>query len=137
MRGFARPGSCSRCSALPAARFSSVESGEIVTFWAGENRESKLRKVLIRSPFDSGPGWASIPAASRLIKVARLRLIRLINPLAQDQTRGPHFTKHKIPDRRGELGLIQMVLGHNELVRVLRLSPAPTYKSPGNQPSWS
>ena len=32
---------------MPAARFATVESGEIVTFWAGENRTSKLRKVLI------------------------------------------------------------------------------------------
>src|SRR5690606_2895501 len=32
---------------MPAARFASVESGEIVSFWANENRESPLRKVLI------------------------------------------------------------------------------------------
>ena len=32
---------------MPAARFTSVDSGEIVTFWANENRNSKLRKVLI------------------------------------------------------------------------------------------
>lgn len=38
---------------MPAARFSSVESGEIVTFWAGENRESKLRKVLILEDAES------------------------------------------------------------------------------------
>jgi hypothetical protein len=38
---------------MPAARFTSVESGEIVTFWANENRNSKLRKVLILEDAES------------------------------------------------------------------------------------
>lgn len=38
---------------MPAARFASVESGEIVTFWASENRTSKLRKVLILEDAES------------------------------------------------------------------------------------
>jgi SpoVK/Ycf46/Vps4 family AAA+-type ATPase len=38
---------------MPAARFASVESGEIVTFWADENRNSKLRKVLILEDAES------------------------------------------------------------------------------------
>lgn len=38
---------------MPAARFASVESGEIVSFWAGENRDSKLRKVLILEDAES------------------------------------------------------------------------------------
>jgi ATPase family associated with various cellular activities (AAA) len=38
---------------MPAARFASVESGEIVTFWANENRSSKLRKVLILEDAES------------------------------------------------------------------------------------
>lgn len=38
---------------MPAARFTSVDSGEIVTFWAGENRNSKLRKVLILEDAES------------------------------------------------------------------------------------
>ncbi|HEY1108113.1 MAG TPA: AAA family ATPase [Opitutaceae bacterium] len=38
---------------MPAARFASVESGEIVSFWAGENRSSKLRKVLILEDAES------------------------------------------------------------------------------------
>jgi len=38
---------------MPAARFASVESGEIVTFWAGENRNSKLRKILILEDAES------------------------------------------------------------------------------------
>ncbi len=38
---------------MPAARFASVESGEIVTFWAEENRNSKLRKVLILEDAES------------------------------------------------------------------------------------
>lgn len=38
---------------MPAARFASVEAGEIVTFWAGENRDSKLRKVLILEDAES------------------------------------------------------------------------------------
>ncbi len=38
---------------MPAARFASVESGEIVTFWANENRNSKLRKVLILEDAES------------------------------------------------------------------------------------
>lgn len=38
---------------MPAARFTSVESGEIVTFWADENRNSKLRKVLILEDAES------------------------------------------------------------------------------------
>jgi len=32
---------------MPAARFVTIESGEIVNFWADENRHSKLRKILI------------------------------------------------------------------------------------------
>ena len=38
---------------MPAARFASVESGEIVTFWANENRSSKLRKILILEDAES------------------------------------------------------------------------------------
>lgn len=38
---------------MPAARFASVESGEIVTFWADENRNSKLRKILILEDAES------------------------------------------------------------------------------------
>jgi hypothetical protein len=38
---------------MPAARFASVESGEIVTFWAGENRSSRLRKILILEDAES------------------------------------------------------------------------------------
>lgn len=38
---------------VPAARFACVESGEIVTFWANENRNSKLRKVLILEDAES------------------------------------------------------------------------------------
>lgn len=38
---------------MPAARFTKVESGEIVTFWAEENRNSKLRKVLILEDAES------------------------------------------------------------------------------------
>jgi hypothetical protein len=38
---------------MPAARFASVESGEIVTFWAAENRNSKLRKILILEDAES------------------------------------------------------------------------------------
>lgn len=38
---------------MPAARFASVESGEIVTFWANENRNSRLRKVLILEDAES------------------------------------------------------------------------------------
>lgn len=38
---------------MPAARFAAVESGEIVTFWANENRNSKLRKVLILEDAES------------------------------------------------------------------------------------
>jgi len=38
---------------MPAARFASVESGEIVTFWADENRNTKLRKVLILEDAES------------------------------------------------------------------------------------
>lgn len=32
---------------MPASRFAAVESGNLVSFWADENRNSKLRKVLI------------------------------------------------------------------------------------------
>ncbi len=38
---------------MPAARFVSIESGEIVTFWADENRNSKLRKILILEDAES------------------------------------------------------------------------------------
>lgn len=38
---------------MPAARFTSIESGEIITFWAEENRNSKLRKVLILEDAES------------------------------------------------------------------------------------
>lgn len=38
---------------MPAARFASVESGEIVNFWASENRQSPLRKVLILEDAES------------------------------------------------------------------------------------
>ncbi len=38
---------------MPAARFADVESGQIVSFWADENRNSKLRKVLILEDAES------------------------------------------------------------------------------------
>jgi hypothetical protein len=38
---------------MPAARFAAVESGEIVTFWANENRASKLCKILILEDAES------------------------------------------------------------------------------------
>jgi hypothetical protein len=38
---------------MPAARFTTVESGEIVKFWAEQNRQSKLRKVLILEDAES------------------------------------------------------------------------------------
>ena len=38
---------------MPAARFASVESGEIVSFWINESRGSKLRKVLILEDAES------------------------------------------------------------------------------------
>jgi len=38
---------------MPAARFAQIESGEIVNFWADENRSSKLRKVLILEDAES------------------------------------------------------------------------------------
>lgn len=38
---------------MPAARFTQVESGEIVNFWADENRASKLRKILILEDAES------------------------------------------------------------------------------------
>lgn len=38
---------------MPAARFASIESGEVVTFWSNENRQSKLRKVLILEDAES------------------------------------------------------------------------------------
>lgn len=38
---------------MPASRFASVESGEIVTFWADENRNSRLRKILILEDAES------------------------------------------------------------------------------------
>lgn len=38
---------------MPAARFMQVESGDIVNFWADENRSSKLRKILILEDAES------------------------------------------------------------------------------------
>lgn len=38
---------------LPAARFASVESAELVKFWAEENRNSRLRKMLILEDAES------------------------------------------------------------------------------------
>lgn len=38
---------------MPASRFASVDSGEIVTFWADENRNSHLRKILILEDAES------------------------------------------------------------------------------------
>lgn len=38
---------------MPAAKFAGVESSDIVTFWADENRHSKLRKVLILEDAES------------------------------------------------------------------------------------
>lgn len=38
---------------MPAARFASVESGDIVAFWADENRNSRHRKVLILEDAES------------------------------------------------------------------------------------
>ena len=38
---------------MPAARFVTIESGEIVNFWADENRHSKLRKILILEDAES------------------------------------------------------------------------------------
>lgn len=41
------------CYFMPASRFTSVESGEIITFWAEENRNSKLRKLLVLEDAES------------------------------------------------------------------------------------
>jgi len=38
---------------MPASKFTTVESGEIITFWAEENRNSKLRKMLILEDAES------------------------------------------------------------------------------------
>jgi len=38
---------------MPAARFVGIESGDIVSFWADENRHSKLRKILILEDAES------------------------------------------------------------------------------------
>ena len=38
---------------MPAARFAAVESGEIVSFWAEENRRSPRRKILILEDAES------------------------------------------------------------------------------------
>ena len=38
---------------MPAARFGNVDTGELVTFWANENRLSKLRKVLVLEDAES------------------------------------------------------------------------------------
>lgn len=38
---------------MPAAKFASVESGEIVRFWAEQNRQSPLRKILILEDAES------------------------------------------------------------------------------------
>lgn len=38
---------------MPAARFGSVESAELIKFWADENRNSKLRKILILEDAES------------------------------------------------------------------------------------
>lgn len=38
---------------MPASRFGSVDAGELVTFWANENRLSKLRKVLVLEDAES------------------------------------------------------------------------------------
>jgi hypothetical protein len=38
---------------MPAAKFGQVESGEVVSFWAGENRTSRRRKVLILEDAES------------------------------------------------------------------------------------
>ncbi len=38
---------------MPAARFTAIESGEIVKFWAEQNRQSKLRKILILEDAES------------------------------------------------------------------------------------
>lgn len=38
---------------MPAARFAQIESGEIVNFWADENRNSRLRKILILEDAES------------------------------------------------------------------------------------
>lgn len=38
---------------MPASRFTTIESGRIVSFWADENRNSKLRKVLILEDAES------------------------------------------------------------------------------------
>lgn len=38
---------------MPAARFAEVQSGEIVAFWASQNRNSKLRKILILEDAES------------------------------------------------------------------------------------
>lgn len=38
---------------MPASRFATVESGEIVSFWADENRNSRLRKILILEDAES------------------------------------------------------------------------------------
>lgn len=38
---------------IPAARFATIDSGEIVSFWAEENRNSPLRKILILEDAES------------------------------------------------------------------------------------
>lgn len=38
---------------MPASRFATIESGSVVSFWAEENRASKLRKVLILEDAES------------------------------------------------------------------------------------
>ncbi|EIP98902.1 AAA+ family ATPase [Opitutaceae bacterium TAV1] len=38
---------------IPASRFSGVDSGELASFWSGENRRSSLRKVLVLEDAES------------------------------------------------------------------------------------
>jgi hypothetical protein len=38
---------------MPASKFSHVDAGEIVAFWANENRQSKLRKILVLEDAES------------------------------------------------------------------------------------
>ena len=66
-------------------------------------------------PRDCGPGWASIPVASRLIKFARLRPTRLPKPPAKDQARRRnltgHETKAKVPQTHAPFRQFQKNLG--------------------------
>lgn len=46
-------GASHMCYFMPASRFAAVESGEVIKFWAEENRNSKLKKILILEDAES------------------------------------------------------------------------------------